>query len=85
MPAGAEGEIAEGKGEEHAVPDEAGETPVTEEMDEDASEGEVPLPEDEEINALRGAAPADGDERSGLAHVRRLDKSKSSHLPFGGV
>ena len=38
-PAGAEGEIAEEKGEEPAVPDEAGETPVTEEMDEDAVRG----------------------------------------------
>ena len=73
----AKGEIADGKGEEPAVPDEAGETPVTEEMDEDASEEEVPLPEDEEMNALRGAAPADGDERSGLAHV--------SSPPPGGV
>ena len=82
-PAGAEGEIAKEKGEEPAVPDETGETPVTKEMDEDASEGEVPLPEDEEMNTLRGAAQADGDERSGLAHVRGLDKSKSSHLPWG--
>ena len=60
-PAGAEGEVAEGKEEGPAVPDEAGEAPVTEGMDEDASEGEVPLPEDEEMNALRGAAQAEGD------------------------
>ena len=45
-PAGAEGEVAEGKEEETAVPDEAGGAPVAEKMDEDASEGEVPLPED---------------------------------------
>ena len=82
-PAGAEGEVAEGKEEETAVLGEAGGAPVAEEMDEDASEGEVPLPEDEEMNALRGAAQAEGDERSGLAHVRGLDKSKSSHLPPG--
>ena len=82
-PAGAEGEVAEGKEEETTVPDEAGGAPVTEEMDEDASEGEVPLPEDEEMHALRGAAWAEGDERSGSTQVRGLDKSKSSHLPPG--
>ena len=82
-PAGAEGEVAEGKEEETTVPDEAGGAPVTEEMDEDASEGEVLLPEDKEMNALRGAARAEGDERSGSTQVRGLDKSKSSHLPPG--
>ena len=82
-PAGAEGDVAEGKEEEPAVPDEAGEAPVAKEMDEDTSEGEVPLPEDEDMNALRGAAQAEGDERSGSAHVRGLDESKSSHLPPG--
>ena len=82
-PAGAEGEVAEEKEEEPAVQGEAGGPPVAEEMDEDVSEGEAPPPEVEEMNALSGNAPADGDERSGLARVRRLDKSKSSHLPPG--
>ena len=45
-PAGAEGEVAEGKEEETAVPDKAGGAPVAEEMDKDASDGEVPLPEE---------------------------------------
>ena len=80
-PVGAEGDAAEEKEEETTVQGEAGEAPVAKGMDEDVSEGEAPPLEDEEMNALRGAEQADGDEQSGLAHVRRLDKSKSSHLP----
>ena len=81
----AEGELAEEKEKAPEVQGETGEAPVAEEMDEDVGEGEGPPPEDEEMNALRGVLQARGDKRSGLAHVRGLDKSKSSHLPFGGV
>ena len=52
---GAEGELAEEKEEEPEVPSETGEAPITEGMDEDASEGEGLPPEDEEMNALRVA------------------------------
>ena len=83
VPAGAEGEVAGEKEEEPAVQGQEGGAPVAEGMDEDVSEGEAPPPEDEEMNVLRGAAQADGDERSRLAHMRRLDKSKFSHFPPG--
>ena len=35
------------------------------------------------MNTLRAVGQAGEDEQSGLAHVRGLDKSKSSHLPPG--
>ena len=82
-PEAAEGELAEEKEEEPKVPGETGEAPTAEGMDEDAGEGEGLPPEDEEMNPLRVAVQAEGDEQSGWAHVRGLDKSKSSHLPPG--
>ena len=77
--------MAEERGEEAAVPDEAGGAPVAEKMDEDISEEETPPLEDEGMNMLGRIAWRNEDERSGWARVRRLDKSKSSHLPPGGI
>ena len=82
-PTGGEENVAKERGEEAAVPDEAGGSPVAEKMDEDVGEGEVLPPEDEEMNMLKGIALGDEDERSGWARARRLGKSKSPHLPPG--
>ena len=79
----AEGELAEKKGKEPGTPSEAGEAPIAEEMEGDVGEREGLPPGDEEINTLRAEEQAGEDGWPGSAHVRGLDKSKSSHLPPG--